>query len=126
MSGFENSDGRQLTKPINIRQALDVLQDTQQWYPSPGDEAIGQLVAIVPQAGPYGPGHHLIIRTEQGNVSMWLTAYIKAQLKAYNAQRGDTVGIRYEGKGVSQRGTQFNRYQVVVQRQDTGEKDEGD
>ena len=121
------SDNRQLTQLDNINQALDALQATTHWKPQPGDTLIGKMVAIVPQHGPYGPGHHLIVRTENDNVSLWLTAYLKAQLKAYKAQRGDTVGIRFEGKGVSQRGAEFNRYQVVVvQRQEDIATDSGE
>jgi hypothetical protein len=34
-----------------------------------------------------------------------------------SAKSGDMVGIVYRGKGVSKAGKQYNRYEVVVQRQ---------
>jgi hypothetical protein len=59
----------------------------------------------------------LIIETEDGALwSLWLTAYLKAELEAQGARPGTLVGVRYLGKGTSKRsGKTFNKYEVVAQ-----------
>jgi hypothetical protein len=59
----------------------------------------------------------LIVETESGALwGMWLTAYVKAELEAQHARPGTLIGIKYLGKGTSQRsGKTFNKYEVVAQ-----------
>jgi hypothetical protein len=59
----------------------------------------------------------LMVQTEDGTLwSMWLTAYLKAELEAQHASSGTLVGIRYLGKGTSKTsGKTYNRYEVVAQ-----------
>jgi hypothetical protein len=99
----------------SIAQALDFLNAANEWKPQPGGRLMGRLEAIVPATGPFGQGHQIVIADDQGNLwRLWLTGYIKASLEGYHAAPGDSVGIQYEGKGVSKAGKTFNRYQVVV------------
>lgn len=102
----------------SLRHQLEMLQFTKQWRPKPGDLLIGTLEGAVPRTGPFGHGHQLMLRDEQDTTwRLWLTAYLKSQLEGYSAKRGDLVGVKYLGKGVSGKGAQYNRYEVLVHRQ---------
>jgi hypothetical protein len=100
-----------------LRQRLEESQVTHHWRPEPGDTLIGTLRGLKPAQGPFGQGHMLIVETEGGELwSMWLTAYLKAELEAQHARPGTLIGVKYLGKGTSKSsGKRYNRYEVVAQ-----------
>jgi hypothetical protein len=100
-----------------LRQRLNESQSITHWKPEPGDTLLGTLRGLKPAQGPFGQGHMLIIETEDGALwSLWLTAFLKAELEAQGARPGTLVGVKYLGKGTSKSsGKSYNRYEVVVQ-----------
>jgi hypothetical protein len=100
-----------------LRQRLEEAQAVRHWRPEPGDTLLGTLRGLKPAQGPFGQGHMLVVQTEDGELrSMWLTAYLKAELEAQGARPGTLVGIKYLGKGTSKSsGKMYNRYEVVAQ-----------
>lgn len=116
MSEWESDYGTMATRLDRVRQQLSDMQEIRFWRPEPGDILAGEICGLKPQTGPFGQGYLLLVRQESGEiVSLWLTAYLKAQLESYKAQPGDVVGIRYLGRGTSKTGKQYNRYEVVVE-----------
>ena len=105
------------TQPAILRQRLNESQPVQHWRPEPGDTLLRTLRGLKPAQGPFGQGHMLIIETGDGTLwSMWLTAYLKAELEAQGARLGTLVGIKYLGQGTSKRSNKtYNRYEVVAQ-----------
>ena len=96
------------------RHRMAHLPDTVFWKPKEGESLVGKFHSITPAEGPFGQGELLVLRTEYGLVTLWLTQYLRQQLQFQRATNGDLIGIRYEGKGTSPKGTQYNRYQVKV------------
>src|ERR671914_1559198 len=77
------------TQPAILRQRLNESQPVQHWRPEPGDTLLRTLRGLKPAQGPFGQGHMLIIETGDGTLwSMWLTAYLKAELEAQGARPG--------------------------------------
>jgi hypothetical protein len=116
--GKEIQVSTQLSTQLEIlRRRLEETQSLQHWKPEPGDTLLGTLRGLKPAQGPFGQGHMLIIETEGGELwSMWLTAFLKAELEAQGARPGTLVGVKYLGKGISKSsGKTYNRYEVVVQ-----------
>ena len=105
------------TRLAILRQRLEDAQPVNHWRPEPGETLLGVLRGLKPAKGPFGEGHMLIVETEGGELwGMWLTAYLKAELEAQHARPGTLVGIKYLGKGTSQKsGKTYNRYEVVAQ-----------
>jgi hypothetical protein len=96
-----------------LRQRLEESQAVHHWRPEPGDTLLGTLRGLKPAQGPFGEGHMLVVETEGGELwGLWLTGYLKAQ----HARPGTLVGIKYLGKGTSQRsGETYNRCEVIAQ-----------
>ncbi len=100
-----------------LRQRLEESQAVHHWKPEPGDTLLGTLRGLKLAQGPFGEGHMRVVETEEGELwSLWLTAYLRAELEAQHARPGVLVGVKYSGKGTSQRsGKTYNRYEVVAQ-----------
>ena len=100
-----------------LRQRLEESQAINHWKPEPGETLLGILRGLKPAQGPFGQGHMLIVETEGGELwSMWLTAYLKAELESQHARPGTLVGIKYLGKGTSKSsGKRYNRCEIVAQ-----------
>jgi hypothetical protein len=112
----ETDTGLVTARLARLRRELAEMQSLTFWRPEPGDTLAGTLVGLRPAVGPYGVGHHLVVKAEDGTTTLWLTGYLKAQLEAFHAEPGDLVAIRYDGRGTSARGTQYNRYEVLVEK----------
>src|SRR5213080_834596 len=87
-----------------LRQRLEESQAINHWKPELGETLLGTLRGLKPTQGPFGQGHMLIAETEDGALwGLWLTGYLKAELEAQHTRPGTLIGIKYLGKGTSQR-----------------------
>lgn len=87
------------------------------WQPDAGDMLIGELVGWQKAVGTYGESHQILIRDESGHTTAtWLTAWLKENLRAQGAEKGDLVAITFLGKKSSPAGRQYNAYALAVEK----------
>jgi hypothetical protein len=106
--------------PANINDRLARLrqqaaQTGEVWQPQPGDCLAGVLIGWTKAHGAYGEGYQILIQDENGTVTAaWLTSWLKDNLRAQGADRGDLVAITFLGKKLSPAGRPYNAYSLVV------------
>jgi hypothetical protein len=106
--------------PANINDRLAKLrqqaaQTGEVWQPAPGDCLAGVLIGWTKAVGAYGENYQILIQDESGTVTAaWLTAWLRENLKAQGADRGDLVAITFLGKKLSPVGRPYNAYSLVV------------
>ena len=86
------------------------------WAPSQvGDTLIGEIIGSRTATGAFGPQKQVTVRTESGEiVGVWLSHWLVSQLQTQNASAGDLIALRYEGLKLSQRGTRYHGYSLIV------------
>ena len=85
------------------------------WEPEPNDSLVGVLIGSQVAVGPYGPGDQILIKSEDGTVtSAWLTAWLKTNMIAKGAERGDLVALTFLGKKQGQSGHHYNAYSLEI------------
>jgi hypothetical protein len=103
-----------------LRQAAQRAQ-TDEWKPRPGETLAGVLVGVEEACGPYGDGKMLIVQDENGRlVVLWLTAWLRENLRAKGANMGDLLAITFKGKQRGQSGREFNAYDLIVEHVEGG------
>lgn len=104
-----------------LREAAQRAQ-TDEWKPSPGETLVGILVGAEEACGPYGDGKMLIVQGEDGRlVRLWLTLWLRENLRAKGAKAGDLLAITFKGKQRGQSGREFNAYDLIVERGDSAQ-----
>jgi hypothetical protein len=85
------------------------------WQPAPGEQLLGVLVGHQKAVGTYGENYQILIQDERGNTTAaWLTAWLKENLRAQGAEKGDLVAITFLGKKQSPAGRPYNAYSLIV------------
>jgi len=108
------------TLPTNINDRLAKLrqqaaQTGEVWQPQPGDCLAGVMIGWTKAVGVYGENYQILIQDENGTVTAtWLTAWLKDNLRAQGADRGDSVAITFLGKKLSPAGRPYNSYSLAV------------
>jgi hypothetical protein len=106
--------------PANINDRLAKLrqqaaQTGEVWQPQQGDCLAGILIGSTKAVGTYGENYQILIQDETGTVTAaWLTAWLRDNLRAQGADRGDLVAITFLGKKLSPAGRPYNAYSLVV------------
>lgn len=112
--------------PGNINDRLARLkrqaaQTGEVWQPQPNDCLAGVLIGWTKAVGAYGEGYQILIQDEGGAVTAaWLTAWLKDNLRAQGADRGDLVAITFLGKKLSPAGKPYNAYSLLVDKIERG------
>jgi hypothetical protein len=117
MNNAMTTTGGNLPANINDRLARlrqQAAQTGEVWQPQTGDCLAGVLVGWTKAVGPYGENYQILIQDENGTVTAaWLTAWLKDNLRAQGADRGDLVAITFLGKKLSPAGRPYNAYSLV-------------
>jgi hypothetical protein len=106
--------------PANINDRLAKLrqqaaQTGEIWQPQPGDCLAGVMIGWTKAVDTYGENYQILIQDENDTVTAtWLTAWLKENLRAQGADRGDLVAITFLGKKLSPAGRPYNAYSLVV------------
>ena len=109
-----------LPLPTNINDRIAALKQKatlaiETWQPEPGESLIGELIGSQKASGVYGENIQILIKDETGHVTAaWLTAWLKDNLRAQGADKGDLVAITFLGKKMSPAGRPYNAYSLVV------------
>jgi hypothetical protein len=87
------------------------------WTPEPGESLVGELVGSQKAAGIYGENFQILIRDEtDAIIAAWLTPWIKDNLEAKGAERGDLIALTFIGKKQSPSGRTYNAYSLEVEK----------
>jgi len=85
------------------------------WEPVAGECLIGVLVGSQKAAGAYGENYQMLIQDESGAViAAWLTQWLKDNLRAQGADKGDLIALTFLGKKQSPAGRTYNAYSLIV------------
>ncbi len=85
------------------------------WQPDEGDSLIGVLIGHQKAVGTYGENYQILVQDETGKViAAWLTEWLKQNLKAQGAERGDLIALTFLGKKLSPAGRPYNAYSLIV------------
>ncbi len=97
----------------NLRQLIATKPT--HWKPSEGETLIGELIRWETFHNQFGEQYAAIIKSDADDYfSVALNEYLKKALKLAEAAIGDAIAIVYEGKGNSQFGTSYNKYQLII------------
>lgn len=97
-----------------LSRQLDRIATAVEWQPQAGDRVIGTIAEVIDAAGPFGAGKKLVLETSTGRIQLWLTGWLREELRRQGARIGSGVAIQFCGKGRNSRGSAFNRYAVFV------------
>ena len=106
--------------PVSLNDRIAALKQrstlaSETWQPEPGESLIGELIGSQKASGIYGENIQILIKDETGHVTAaWLTAWLKDNLRAQGADKGDLVAITFLGKKMSPAGRPYNAYSLVV------------
>lgn len=83
------------------------------WKPAPGEALAGEILAIRTFTNSFGTTPMLDIKTEADGqvISVFCKTVIANEIKRQNAQVGDLIGIRYDGKVKN-----YQAYTVIVRK----------
>ena len=85
------------------------------WEPVAGECLVGQLVGSQKAVGTYGENYQMLIQDESGAVvAAWLTQWLKDNLRAQGADKGDLIALIFLGKKQSPAGRMYNAYSLIV------------
>jgi hypothetical protein len=85
------------------------------WEPKPNDTLVGVLIGSQRVSGVYGENDQILIKSEDGKVtSTWLTNWLKQNMIAKGAERGDLIALTFLGKKQSPTGNSYNAYSLIV------------
>ena len=108
------------TLPANINDRMAALrakaaQTGETWQPIPGECLAGILIGWQKAVGTYGENYQVLIKDETGHVTAaWLTQWLKENLRAQGADKGDLIAITFMSKKMSPAGRPYNAYSLVV------------
>lgn len=98
-----------------VRRRQEMLRRVVDWKPQPGETLVGIMCMIRSRMGAFGEGKQLLVESDDGVVyAIWLTEFVKGELRAQRGEAGDVVAITFEGKRESRSGTLYNHYTVNV------------
>lgn len=91
----------------------------QVWQPSEGDTLIGVISGSETVQHPmYGQQLQMLITTQAGEVvKVWLNRWLRDNLRGQNAEQGDMIALRFDGKRTTTKGQSFNAYHLIVDKQ---------
>ena len=95
------------------------LQCPEVWQPEPGESLIGQITGSQKASGQYGENYQMLVKDETGQTyAVWLTPWLKDNLKAQDAEQGDLIALTFLGKRQSPSGRTYNGYSLTVEKAD--------
>ena len=88
------------------------------WTPAEGDTVLGIIIGVEPVNHPtFGQQFQLCVRDKTGSViRVWLSKYLQNGLLMKNAQPDDLVAITFQGKRKTSRGSDYNSYQLTIEK----------
>lgn len=124
---MQNEINNSLTKPTTetlpaslaermarLRAESSTIED---WQPEAGETLVGIFIGWRKASGVYGENHQILIQDEHGHVSTaWLTNWLKENLRAQDAAKGDLIALTFLGKRLSPAGRTYNAYSLVVEK----------
>ena len=110
--------------PATLNDRMNALKNraTQQqgeiWQPVAGETLVGIISGSETVAHPlYGNQYQMLIRDEHGAiVKVWLSKYLRDNLRAQNADQNDLIALTFGGKRKNAQGREFNAYTVVIEK----------
>jgi hypothetical protein len=85
------------------------------WQPEPGESLVGVLIGHQKAVGAYGESYQILVQDETDNVTAaWLTTWLRENLKAQGANKGDLMALTFLGKKQSPSGRNYNAYSLIV------------
>jgi hypothetical protein len=110
--------------PTTLNDRMNALKNraTQQageiWQPVAGETLVGVIAGSEAVAHPlYGNQYQMLIHDENGAiVKVWLSKYLRDNLRAQNADQNDLIALTFGGKRKNAQGREFNAYTVVIEK----------
>ena len=93
------------------------LQAPETWQPEPGEALIGQITGSQKASGQYGENYQMLVKDETGQTyAVWLTPWLKENLRVQGAEQGDLIALTFLGKRQSPSGRMYNGYSLTVEK----------
>jgi len=85
------------------------------WQPEPNEALLGVITGHQKVMGTYGENFQVLVQSEDGSTTgVWITPWLRDNLKVQCANVGDLVALTFLGKKQSPNGRIYNGYSLIV------------